>query len=64
MTGDDYFAGVADCWDRKLLDGVNRLRLSCWYVGWKWWDMRRKVREFGLGWALRKYLVGRGGRVT
>jgi len=32
MTGDAYFEGVADCWDRKLRDPCHRLRLA-----WNHW---------------------------
>ncbi|GBE30110.1 hypothetical protein BMS3Bbin04_01136 [bacterium BMS3Bbin04] len=45
MTGDQYFQGVADVWDRKLMDPINRLRLTMWYGGHLWRELRKKIDE-------------------
>lgn len=47
MTGDGYFAGVADLWERTLTDRINRLRLASWYLGWKTADVAQAVRQYG-----------------
>lgn len=48
MTGDGYFAAVADLWERTLTDTINRLRLASWYLGWKTADVALAVRRHGL----------------
>lgn len=48
MTGDPYFQGVADSWDRKLLDPVNRLRLTLWYGGYLSRELKKQYAEEGV----------------
>ncbi|MCB2211492.1 D-glucuronyl C5-epimerase family protein [bacterium] len=48
MTGDPYFQGVADVWDRKLFDPINRLRLTAWYAGYLYRDIRNRIDEKGV----------------
>ncbi len=48
MTGDGYFAGVADVWERTLADRINRLRLASWYLGWKAGDVIGAARSYGV----------------
>jgi D-glucuronyl C5-epimerase C-terminus len=47
MTGDPYFQGVADVWDRKLFDPVNRLRLTIWYAGYLGRELKKRLDEQG-----------------
>jgi hypothetical protein len=47
MTGDPYFQGVADVWDRKLLDPVNRLRLTVWYAEYLLRVLKKRFDEQG-----------------
>ena len=47
MTGDDYFAAVADLWDLKLKDRINRLRQTFHYFRLKAYSMNEEAKWLG-----------------
>lgn len=48
MTGDKYFEGVAKCWDKKLRDRINRLRVVFYYLKWKFYDIVENIKWRGV----------------
>ena len=48
LTGDDYFAGIADCWDMKLKDRINRLRQTFHYFRLKAYSMYEEAQWLGV----------------